>query len=108
MDLLERKYLPNHTFNWPPSVYFPFLGKERESSAYHVESFDLSSVRALDSYWGTPRVRSASGAERDQDLRCYRAKMILLDAAETHLREYVKLRYVIYKAILVCSSTFAD
>ena len=57
-------------------------------------SFELGCVGALTSYWGHLRDSAAGDRQqREQELHCNRAKMILLDAAETHLKDYVKLRY---------------
>ncbi len=55
-------------------------------------SFELSSISALSHHWGVLSAGSATGEWDQQESHCYRAKMILLDAAETHLKDYVKLR----------------
>ena len=70
-------------------------GKETKASDSHVIRFELSSIGALRSYWGLLRPDSATGngQQREQESHCNRAKMILLDAAETHLKDYVKSRH---------------
>ena len=76
-------------------IFFPLCsGKDKGSGSCHVVSFELSCIGTLSSYWGHG-LDSATGErqQREQELHCNRAKMILLDAPESHLKDYVKLRY---------------
>lgn len=72
-----------------------YVGKvmESEVEASNVISFELSCIGLLDSYWGAgaqeSELQGAGVGPREKD------KVALLDPAETYLKDYVKLRYII-------------
>lgn len=80
------------------------LGNSLETEDCHVISYDLSSVPSLAGCWDAPDTPSSSslasehGSQLGLELLGARrtSKMPpLLDAAEMHMQNYVKLRFVL-------------